>query len=324
MGAGVYAWGDMGPHPETYWLGYALGASAAWHPAYPDPHQLAQTFYEIFYGRGASRIGRLYQLLSTQARFFSTSWDREPSGQLPLMFGESYGIGPFVPHLDTLPLPPVPTADYLRLHGDWSTENARRLALAARFLEENDELETLLYENLLRVEFNRYNLEVYLSISKLCRQNLLMLRELERINHDLETAQDRAGKLHYVDAVDALDQALDTAAEIRDERNQALHDATATWYETWFPRVREANGRKAARAPQDFVETEPSERSRRAQMGLLYLFDREFSLPFGQWFADVLEVRNRYAAAHHLPTRGERFDWQDYETLQSRTVDREL
>jgi len=269
-------------------------------------------------------MGRLYQLLSTQARFFSTSWDREPSGQLPLMFGESYGIGPFVPHLDTLSLPPVPTPDYLRLRGDWTSENARRLELAAKFLGENDELETLLYDNLLRVEFNRYNLQVYLSISKLCRQNLLLLNDVAKINRNLVTAQDQAAKLHYVDAIDALDQALDTTVLIRDERNQALHFATTTWYETWFPRVREANGRKVARAPQDFVETEPSEESRRAQVGLLYLLDREFSLPFGQWFADALEVRNRYAAAHHLPAREERFDWQDSNTLRSRTVDREL
>jgi hypothetical protein len=177
------------------------------------------------------------------------------------MFGESYGIGPFVPHLDTLPLPPVPTPDYLRLRGDWSAENARRLELAAKFLGENDELETLLYENILRVEFNRYNLEVYLSISKLCRQNLLLLKELEAITRNLQTAQDQAAKLHYVDALDALDQALDTADVIRDERNQVLHDATMTWYDTWFPRVREANGRRAARAPQDFVETEPQRKN---------------------------------------------------------------
>jgi hexosaminidase len=324
MGAGVYAWGDLGPHPETYWLGYALGASAAWHPEYPDPPQLARSFYAIFYGRGANRMGRLYQLLSTQAQFFGTSWDREPSGQLPLMFGESYGIGPYVPHLETLPLPAVPTADYLLLHGDWSQENARRLELAGKFLRENDELESLLYETLPSVEFNRYNLEVYLSISRLCRQNLLMLRDLEGVNRDLKTAQDEAARLHYAEAVDALDQALDIAAVIRDDRNQALHDATTTWYETWFPRVREANGRQVARAPQDFVETEPSERTRRAQVGLLYLLDREFSLPFGQWVADVQEVRNRYAAAHHLRAREGKFDWQDSDTLHSQTVDREL
>ena len=37
VGVDVYAWGDLGPHPETFWLGYALGASAAWHPGSPEP-----------------------------------------------------------------------------------------------------------------------------------------------------------------------------------------------------------------------------------------------------------------------------------------------
>jgi hypothetical protein len=240
------------------------------------------------------------------------------------VFGYSYGIGPFTPHLATLPLPPVPSADYLRLRTNWLEENARRLELAWKFLGENDELLDLLYKNLPSVQFHRYNLEVYLSIARLCRQNLLMLTGLEEVAKDLQTAQEQAAKLEYADAVAALDQALGTAGRIRDQRNQALHDATATWYETWFPRVREANGRHVARAPQDFVDTQPSERAHRAQVGLLYLIDREFSLQFGEWFNAVQEVRNRYATAHNLPARQGEFDWQDTETLQSQTVDREL
>src|SRR5262249_8218014 len=55
-GSGVYAWGDRGPHPETYWLGYAVGASAAWHPGSPDPHELAHRFYRLFYGSGATNM----------------------------------------------------------------------------------------------------------------------------------------------------------------------------------------------------------------------------------------------------------------------------
>ena len=122
MGAGIYAWGDLGPHPETFWLGYAVGASAAWHPGSPDPHELTQSFYRLFYGAGASDMGRLYQLMSTQAQFWASSWDSEPGG--PLVFGYSYGIGPFTPHKPTLPLPPVPAADYLHLAHNWLQENA--------------------------------------------------------------------------------------------------------------------------------------------------------------------------------------------------------
>jgi len=322
MGVGVYAWADRGAHPETYWLGYAVGASAAWHPGSPDPHELTQSFYDLFYGGGATQMGRLYQLMSTQAQFFAGSWDSEPFG--PVVFGYSYGVGPFTPDHSTLPLPSVPSPDYLRLRHDWGQENARRLELAWKFLGENDELQALLYKNLPSVQFNRHNLEVYLSIAKLCRQNLLMLKDLEEISRALETAQSHAAKLQYADAVEALDQALDTAGRIRDERNQALHDATTTWYKTWFPRVREANGRRVARAPQDFVDTQPTERARRAQEGLLYLLDREFALPFGQWVNDAQDARNRYAAAHNLPAREGKFDWQDAETLHGQSIDRGL
>jgi len=269
-------------------------------------------------------MGRLYQLMSTQAQFWAGSWDREPSGTLPLLFGEWYGIGPFTPQIQTLPLPPVPTADYLRLGRNWLQENARRIELAWKFLGENDELLNLLYRNLPSVEFNRHNLEVYLSIAKLCRQNLLMFKGLEGIAKNLETAQEHAAELHYAAAVAALDQVLAAAQGIRDERNQALHDVTTTWYQTWFPRVREANGRHAAREPQIFVDTATSERARRRQEGMVYLIEREFALPFGEWVNQVWEVRNRYAADHKLPVREGKFDWQDTTTLHGQAFDREL
>jgi hypothetical protein len=324
MGAGVYAWGDIGPHPETFWLGYAVGAAAAWHPGSPDPRELTESFYRLFYGQGATQMGQLYQLMSTQAQFFASSWDSEPSGALPLIFGYSYGTGPFTPHIETLPLPAVPTADYLRLDRNWAEENSRRVNLAGKFLGQNDELVNLLYTNLPNVEFNHYNLEVYLSLAKLCRQNLLMLNGLEEINIDLETAQGQAAKLRYPEAVEALDAAIDVAGRIRDERNQALQDATTTWYKTWFPRVREANGRHVAREPQRFVDIATSEDARRRQEGLQYLIDREFLLPFGDWVNQVQDARNRYAAAHKLPTRAGKFDWQDTTTLHSQASNREL
>jgi hypothetical protein len=324
MGVDIYAWGDLGPHPETFWLGYAVGASAAWHPGSPDPQELTHSFYRLFYGQGAIEMGQLYRLMSTQAQFWTSSWDSEPSGALPLVFGYSYGLGPFTPHAQTLPLPPAPTADYLRLNHNWLQENARRVELAWKFLGENDELLNLLYRNLSSVEFNRHNLEVYLSIAKLCRQNLLMLKGLEEINNHLEAAQEHAAKLHYAEATAALDQALDTAGKIRDERNQVLQIVRKTWYETWFPRAREANGRHVARDPLDFVDTRTSESARRRQEGLNYLIDREFSLPFGEWVKQVQGVRNRYAAAHNLPAREGEFDWQDTTTLHSQAIDREL
>ena len=223
----------------------------------------------------------------------------------------------------------MPTPDYLRLQRDWHQENApaRGISLEISRLE-NDELRSLLYTNLSSVEFNRYNLEVYLSIAGLFRQNELMLKALDEINTNLERAQEQAAGLKYTDAVAALDQALDTAGRIRDERNRALQDVTFTWYKSWFPRVREANGRRVARSPQSFVDTASTESARRLQEGMVYLIDREFSLPFGEWanhFGGRSETAN--AAAHKVSDQRESqiltrqdTNYSTWSGCQSRTV----
>ena len=59
IGAEIFGWCDEGPHQEIFWLDYAVGASAAWHPGSPDPHELMQSFYRLFYGWGSTQMGRL-------------------------------------------------------------------------------------------------------------------------------------------------------------------------------------------------------------------------------------------------------------------------
>ena len=136
----------------------------------------------------------------------------------------------------------MPSPGNLEPGHDWSLENTKRLELAGKALAENDELIDLLHANLERVEFNRYNLEVYLSIAYLYRQNLEMILTLGRMNELLKSAAAAAGKPDAAAAVGALDEALALGESMRQQRNVTLQDATATWYKSWFPRVADANG----------------------------------------------------------------------------------
>ena len=174
MGAEVAGWRDAGVNPEADWLGYATGLAVAWHPGSPGPQELISSFFPLFYGPSATNMGRVYQLMSEQAQFWDDSWETAASNARTPLFGNSYSIfkPPRPAHDQTLPLLPVPSPQLLRVSFDWSQENARRLQLAATFLAENDELMDLLHMNLHRVEFNRYNLEVFLSVARLYRQNL--------------------------------------------------------------------------------------------------------------------------------------------------------
>ena len=307
MGVFVAGWADAGLHPETFWLGYATGSAAGWHPISPGPNELMSSFYRLFYGPSATAMGRLYQLMSREARVWEDSWETVASAARPPIFGDSDRVfdPPRPEHDQALPQLPVPSPGNLEPGHDWSLENTKRLELAGKALAENDELIDLLHANLERVEFNRYNLEVYLSIAHLYCQNLELILTLGRMNELLKSAAAAAGKPDAPAAVGALDEALALAESMRLQRNVALQDATATWYKSWFPRVAEANGRRYLDKVDDVKDHLPVR-----TVDMSYLVYRELLYPLDDWAAQVQAVRNGYAAAHHLPARESVLDWK--------------
>ncbi len=308
QGTFVAGWADVGLHPETMWLGYATGAANGWHPGSPGPQESMSSFYELFYGPGGTRMGRLYQLMSEQGQFWKESWETKPSAARTPLWGDWNIIYP-TPHPSedqTLPLLPVPSLPLLTLGYDWDRLNTRRLRMAGDFLADNDELLDLIHANLRQVEFQHYNLEIYLSIAQLFRQNLVMLRELGRISDALTSAQTYAGRGDAEKAVAALDRALGIAENIRQQRNQALNDAMETWYKTWFPRVPEANGRKFLDKVDDVKDHQPVR-----TVDMSYLIYRELLYPLGHWAEQVISIRNQYSQEHQLPARDGKLEWKD-------------
>ena len=224
IGAINAGWADAGLHPETFWLGYAAGTAAAWKPP-SDPQEYGKTFYKLFYGPHAVDLERVYRLMSWQAQFWSDSWETGPSKARKPIWGNSNGIfNPPRPAQDQfLPIAPAP-----------DPQGARRRELAAAFLTQNDELQALLKENLQRADFNRYNLEVLVSIANLCRHNLELL----------------------LGRTDGL------------QREPLLRATEATWYKSWYPRVEAANGRRFLHELDD-VKDHPADRT--ADLGYLLL-----------------------------------------------------
>jgi len=312
MGSVVAGWGDEGLNTETMWLGYVTGSAPAWHPGAGDPTQLMASFYRLFYGPGAEGMGRLYQLMSEQGQFYKDSWNVAASNARKGIWGDYAPViyRPRRPAYDqTLPLPPVPSGELLNRDHGWAKENARRLQLASVFFSQNDALMDLLNQNLQTVQFNHYNLQVYASIARLYRQNLEMLMDLQHINTFLDSAQEAAAKAQPPKAVGAVDQALDLAREIQEQRNTAYASAVQTWDKGWFPRVEEANGRRYLNEVDDVKDHLPMRTA-----DLSYLIYRELLLPLGQWYDNVEAARNQYAKGHGLPARDDKLNWKEYKT----------
>ncbi len=300
-------WADMGLHPETFWLGYATAASAAWHPRSPDPRESMSAFYPLFYGANTVRMDRVYQLMSTQAQVWADSWDTIQSIARKGIWGNSTGVYETrrPAHDQAITLPPAPESS-LKYNSDWAERNSRRLQLIEEALPENDELTGLLHENLKRADTNRYNLAVFVSIARLYRQNLEMLRAIREMDGLLKTAFAAAERNQAKAALQAVDRALDAANAIQWARNSALVEARQTWYKSWYPRVAEANGRKFLHEVDDVKDHLPDRTT-----DMSYLVYREMLLPFGEWVERIRAARNLYALANSAPARKAKFDWKD-------------
>lgn len=298
MGIVIAGWGDMGLHPETFWLGYAAITSAGWRQPSAGASEVMSSFYSLFYGPRVINMSRLYQLMSYQAQLFSDTWDSMDSAARKPIWGNSYKIfNPRQPaHDQTIALPPTPAGDHLDYSDAWSRANAKRLSAAASGVPENDELVGLLNMNLRLAQSNRYGLEVFLAIAQLCRQNLNMLSALQRVDAALTEAQRAERNNKPAVALENLDRALLEVRGIRAERNAVLHDATETWYKAWLPRVEEANGRRFLHEVDDVKDHLPDR-----TVDMSYLVYRELLLPFDDWYQRVEAARNQYAQTHGSP-----------------------
>lgn len=311
MGIIIHGWADSGLHPETFWLGYATTNAAVWNLASGTAQELTVRFFNSFYGSKTVKMNKVYQLLSNQAEFWENSWDWEPSKLRTPIFGNSEGIYeiPKPARDQTLSSLPVPSRRDLSLDKDWSANNSQRLQSAEEFLKDNNELLDMLHHNLRNVDYQHYNLQVMLSIAQLCRQNLNMLLDLQRIDKFLKLASNVASTNPSV-AVSLIDQALDQAKIIRDQRNETLKSLTTIWYQDWYPRVAEANGRHYLDQVDDVKDHRPNR-----TVDMSYLIYRELHYPLDKWAEEVKNVRNQFAKENHLPIRTDTLNWENTEQL---------
>ena len=306
MGVIVAAWADAGLNPETFWLGYATGAAAGWNSRSVTAQDLTTRFYNSFYGNDLVDIDKVYELLSTQAEFWAKSWEWERLKSRTPIFGNSEAVydTPKLAKDQVLPALPVPAGTDLSLNKSWNSDNRRRLEAAEKFLKQNDELMNLLSKNLVAANYQHYNLQVLRSVAQLCRQNLTMLLGLQKINNLLKLSSDAAAANPSL-AVSLVDQALEQVEKIRDERNEVLQTVTTVWYQDWYPRVDEANGRKFLDQVDDVKDHGPAR-----TVDMSYLIYRELKFLLGKWAEDVLNARNQFAKTHNLPVKIETFNWE--------------
>ena len=296
------AWGDSGLHNETFWLGWSAVAQYGWTHRTPEVEQHVVEFIEEYYGPGSAGILEIYQGIQKQSRFFQSSWDRVVSRTRDSGYGNSYGPGVGIIRRDeTLPQPALPQLPGLEIvpvyhsgrYGDL-VEEARQL------LSENQSLTQKIFSALHRVQRNRYNLEVLLSLAQLTRHHNQLIIAMHEMESNLMAAASAARTYNpnrdpqeARRAVQSLLSAYRLASSVVEDRKLTFAALEAIWEKSRYPKGQSVGGR-------DFVhildDTKDHWADRRADLS--YMIAPEESIDLEGWANQVAEILKDYAGSH--------------------------
>jgi len=295
---GVYgaAWDDSGLHGETFWLGWAIVARYGWKPGLPSVEQHVAEFMNIFYGPRVTDMAEVYRGLQAQARFYESSWDRVVSRVRGPAYGNSEGKGIGTTRWDrTLPPPSLPSLPLLDVKPTYEGRYGQLVDRARHMAFENDVLLQKLHENISKADRNRYNLEVFLSVSELTGHHNRMILTMKAIEDKLQEAQ-RAGRNNPARALEQLAAAYDQARALAQERNQTFQYVKTIWEKSRYPKGQEVNGKRFYHVMDD---TKDHRADRRADLS--YLIAPEESMELERWMRGLTALAQQYAKSNTLP-----------------------
>lgn len=295
FGSFTAGWDDSGLHNEAFWLGWVTGLQYSWTIGKPEVEQNVADFMDVFYGYGSSDMEQIYFLLEEGARFYQDLWDRVVSKERGPGYGDWMGKGfnkeRYDLTLETLPVPnlisnPVFKAKY-----------SEKIERAASVKRDNEKLLQLIMHNLPEADYNRYNLEVLLSIAYLERYTISTLLNWASIEDYLIGAYKI--KNDFAGAMDNMIKAYQLAGEIQKGEQEMMAKLKAVWEKGRYEKCRTVEGKEFYHVLDDLKDHFAD---RRTDLGhMLAPFQR---MEIEKWQSELWENINAFAIRHNVKVKG--------------------
>ncbi len=298
IGTFAAAWDDAGLHSETFWLGWATVTQYGWTKSTPGLQQNVADFMDVFYGYNSPDMTEVYVLLEEGARYYEALWDRIPSKERVKGYGSSFGKGIGGDMTDlVLQMPPIPFAKDLSLEPIFHKRYEQKINEASILLKKNDQLISLLMQNITMVNHNSYNLEVFLALAFLERYTIETVLNLAKIEENLVAASKITNE--PAKAMDLLINAHSLCGKILKDQDIMWSDFTSTWNKSRLPK-NQSVGDKEYYHVFDDVKDHFADRRK----GLEYMLAPFERMEIEEWSAQLEAVIIEYAEIHNIPALG--------------------
>ena len=287
-GSLIAAWDDAGLHCETFLLGYVTASAVGWNPAAPSVDEAVACFMHQFYGPGARGMVDAYRRLDELADFWTSSWDRVPSRRGPAFMPRWHQRTDL-----TLGVPNLPDADTLDHRPFWRQRYGELARRAGELEGRIERLIGLLGENLLCVERNRHSVEVLLSIGRMMRHHVMLLRTLWEAEGLLDEARQAWAQVRPSRAASLLRSAARRVRDCVRDRQQAFAALVTTWEKARLPKGAAVDGKSYVHI-HDTTKDHFADRT----ADLSYLIGPELGLGLDGWADRLAQIAEQFASAH--------------------------
>jgi hexosaminidase len=219
LGSITTSWDDSGLHTQAWMPRFVCAAEYSWSANGPDVDRWIDRFMRRYFGRQASDLRELFQLLQEGALFYYDTFQRRV-----WHWGE---IGKI--HLPDFP------REIVEYNPFWRRQYAQLLHVAQEERQKVARVLTIIDANLEREVENRYDLEIFRTCAELMRHNVDLVLMLGR----LEEAICNAHNLHFSDrpeGLKSLQRARAMIEENLEDRQKVFDDLVEVWDRTRLPK----------------------------------------------------------------------------------------
>ena len=150
-----------------------------------------------------------------------------------------------------------------------------------------------------KLQRNRYNQEVYLSIAQLERHFIETLLQLDRAEKSLLSAAAAAAEGKHGNAVANLVEANNTVAGLLEKREWMWSNLKTIWEKSRYEKGRSVNGRDFVHVLDDVKDHWADRRK-----GLDYMMAPFQRMELSAWRDSLVKIINAYAESHGVPVQG--------------------
>jgi hypothetical protein len=196
-------------------------------------------------------------------------------------------------------MPQIPASKTLNITANFNEHYSSLIEDAEKMKEKNSDLVYKLNDYIGKVERNRYNLEVFLSIANLERyfiKTVLTLNEAEELMLKAETA---AVDGKPSEAIANLTEASNRVGELLEWSDWMWKNLAATWEKSRYKKNRSVAGRDYLHVMDDVKDHWADRR-----LGLDYMIAPFLRMDLPGWREQLNERINEYASFHNLKVQG--------------------